>query len=82
MNEALKAKIIKRNAFLWGGAFITPPLIMVIVDATTRETPSQNMIAIFSTMVLMILFVLNHAMLSSALQSVPGSGGESDETSS
>ena len=72
MNEELKKKIIIRNAFLWGGAFITPPFVMVIVDATTRETPNQNAIAIFSTFVLMGLFVLSNAMLNSALQTESG----------
>lgn len=83
MNDEQKKKIILKNSLLWGAALMTPPIVMVIVDATTRETPSQNAIAIGSTFALMALFIFSNAMLSGVLNSIPknvGDSGESNES--
>lgn len=56
-----------RHSLLWGVAIVLPALVMVIVDATTREVPNQNYIAIGTSVGILFLFVFSNVMLGKAL---------------
>ncbi len=58
-------KAIVQHALCWGAAFLAPPIVMVILDLLDRHTPAT--VAVFSSMVLMIIFGLSHALLSKNL---------------
>lgn len=66
MNDNEQKKVILRNSLLWGAAMVAPALVMVGVDATTRETPNQNYIAFGTSAVMVFLFVVSNVLLSKA----------------
>ena len=65
MNKAKFNQIILRNCLLWGWAFLTPPVVMVVLDGFDKHTP--NNIALFSTFMLMIPFMFANKLVSTAL---------------
>jgi hypothetical protein len=79
LNDKLKSKIIIRHALCWGAAFITPPIVMVVLDGIDMHTPTR--IALFSTFVLMGIFPISHAFLATGLNSMTKSESVEDQSS-
>ncbi|QDT13819.1 hypothetical protein [Planctomycetes bacterium K23_9] len=65
MNKKTFNQIILKHSLLWGWAFITPPVVMVVLDGFDKHTP--NNIALFSTFMLMIPFLFSTKLITSAL---------------
>ena len=68
VNDVDKAKFkqtMLRNSLLWGWAFLTPPVVMVVLDIFDKHTP--NNIALFSTFMLMIPFLFANKLVATAL---------------
>lgn len=58
-------KIMLRHSLCWGWAFVTPPIVMVILDMLDRHTPTS--VALFSAMMLMMPFIFSNAFLTKEL---------------
>ena len=65
MTKEKFGKIMLRHSLCWGWAFMTPPIVMVILDLFDRHTPTS--VAIYSTIALMMPFIFSNAFLSKEL---------------
>lgn len=64
MNPSDPKTVLRRHAYCWGGAFLIPPIVMVILDLFDRDSPT--LVALSSSMLLMVLYGLSHSLLAKA----------------
>lgn len=65
MNKTKFNQTMLRHSLLWGWAFLTPPIVMVVLDLFDRHTPTS--VALVSTFALMIPFIVATKLISSTL---------------
>ena len=58
-------KLMLRHSLCWGWALITPPVVMVVLDAIDKHTPTS--VALGSSMLLMVPFIFSNAFLSKSI---------------
>ncbi|MGB7347490.1 MAG: hypothetical protein WBD20_24930 [Pirellulaceae bacterium] len=65
MNKNQFNQFVLRHSLLWGWAFITPPVVMVVLDGFDKHTPTS--VALVSTFMLMIPFLFSTKLVANTI---------------
>ncbi|MCA9179726.1 MAG: hypothetical protein KDB14_34960 [Planctomycetales bacterium] len=66
-NSQFSERMLRQHALCWGAAILAPPIVLVALDLFDRHTPT--LLAVFSSIILMLLFGLSHGLLRKGLSS-------------